>query len=211
MYEYEDGQPCYFGVGKSSRMHDHLREARRGHIGSNPAKCQYFIDCFARGFEPPVRKVADKLTPEEALAHERLLVKLFGRRDLGTGCLLNASDGGFGTRHLASSTRARLSEAARKQIASPETRARIAEAARKRWALPEARAGQAEATRKRMAASTAEAPIAPSLTVTPMEKTNQEISIWVVLAPRSRCFRRRSGHWNRARSSSPRCRHRSRL
>jgi hypothetical protein len=49
-------------------MYHHMQMARRGRVGSNSAKCQYLIDCLARGFLPVPKKVAEDLTIDEACA-----------------------------------------------------------------------------------------------------------------------------------------------
>jgi hypothetical protein len=115
--EDEDGVPCYIGVGKRNRMHHHIRDARRGYFGrNNRVRVQFFIDCLSRGFVPEPYKAAEDLTADEAFAYERILVSFYGRRDLGTGCLLNAGDGGHGPRNPAPSLRLRRSEAARRMF-----------------------------------------------------------------------------------------------
>lgn len=146
----EDGSPCYIGVGKGGRMHFHVNAARRGHIGkSNPKRYQYFIDCLARGFEPKPYKIAEELTIYEATSYEEFLIAWYGRLDLGTGCLLNASSGGFGVKNHAPSTRANMSIRAKKYMAITGYREAIAESNRTRICTEETREKRAENMRKR--------------------------------------------------------------
>jgi hypothetical protein len=144
--EERHGTIIYIGVGKGRRYHAHLSQARRGIIGtSNKAKGEYLILCLETGVELEVYKIAENLTIDEACRLEAEIIDLLGRRDLGEGPLLNANDGGGGVRNAAPSTRAKMSEAARKRMSSPEWRAALIEAAR----TPEARAKISEAARKR--------------------------------------------------------------
>jgi hypothetical protein len=53
------------------------------------------------------------LTEEEAFQHERYMIYVFGRRDLGTGILRNQTNGGTGDLGLTDATRQRMSEAKR--------------------------------------------------------------------------------------------------
>jgi hypothetical protein len=89
------GNPCYIGMGKGHRMHDHLRAARNGH-GS--LKSLYLRDCLARGIAPTPYVIASNMTLDEAQAVEIALIAHYGRVDRETGCLLNLNGGGFGSR-----------------------------------------------------------------------------------------------------------------
>jgi hypothetical protein len=76
-YLREDGSPYYIGKGK-----DRWRWTQN-HVAKIPPKER-------------LRIVADYLTNEEACAKEIALIKLLGRKDLGTGILRNLTDGGEG-------------------------------------------------------------------------------------------------------------------
>tara|TARA_R110002153_G_scaffold116471_1_gene260134 strand:- start:504 stop:1058 length:555 start_codon:yes stop_codon:yes gene_type:complete len=56
--------------------------------------------------------LADNLTWEQACDMEKYLIKYYGRRDLGTGTLVNMTDGGEGAKNVVVSaeTRAKMSE-----------------------------------------------------------------------------------------------------
>mgnify|MGYP002634187819 FL=1 len=132
-----DGTPYYIGKGEGQRINKSA--GRRFKL---PPKDQ--------------RKVlADGLTEPEAFEYEIALISLLGRKDQGTGCLRNFTDGGegasgavrstetrtklsaaFSGRPLSPETRAKMSAAKRNQ--SPETRAKISAA--KRNPSPETRA-----------------------------------------------------------------------
>lgn len=152
--EEKHGRMIYVGVGKGNRWAHHLSQARRGITGKcNPAKGQYLIHCLAAGIELEIYKIAENLSIDEACKLEIEIIDLLGRRDLGTGPLLNGCGGGNGVKNPAPSTRAKLSESARKQNLSPEFRALRMEASR----LPEARAKVSAASRKRMSSPEARA------------------------------------------------------
>ncbi len=107
-----DGSPCYIGVGRGKRMFSHLSEARNGSKkGHNLKKVQYLSDCLAAGFVPQIYKVAEDLSLDEAFSYEKILIAVYGRLDIGTGCLLNANAGGYGGgRNPCQSTRDKMSE-----------------------------------------------------------------------------------------------------
>lgn len=91
------GSPYYIGKGQGRRIY-------------NPHK-----NCSAR---PPkdrrfAIKVFDNLALSESLALEKALIKIFGRLDLGTGCLRNLTDGGDGVIGISNQTRSKLSAKSR--------------------------------------------------------------------------------------------------
>ena len=81
-YLREDGTPYYIGKGKGNRAHN--QHKRKG-IGFLPV--------------PPkdrIIKLKQNLTEEEAFKHEVYMISVFGRKDLGTGILINLTNGGEG-------------------------------------------------------------------------------------------------------------------
>jgi hypothetical protein len=144
----EDGVPVYIGVGKRDRLNSHIQEAK---VGRGPRrkvnfeKYEYFVACLQRGYEPKPYKIAEHLTPHEALEFERFLVAWYGRRDLGTGSLLNRNNGGYGSRNPSASTRAKLAAAVAGKPRHPEIRKRISDSMK---AILATEAGRAERSRQ---------------------------------------------------------------
>lgn len=84
-YLRKDRTPYYIGKGSGYRIYDKGR----------------------REFKPPKDKsriifLKQNLTEEDAFKHERYMIAFFGRKDLGTGILINRSDGGLGGRNVRS-------------------------------------------------------------------------------------------------------------
>jgi len=78
-YLREDRTPYYIGKGTKYRAFDRSR----------------------KGAKPPtdksrIIKLKQNLTEEEAFKHEKYMIAVFGRKDLGTGILVNKTDGGDG-------------------------------------------------------------------------------------------------------------------
>jgi hypothetical protein len=139
----KDGTPYYIGKGEGRRIN--RPTGRRFKL---PPKDQRKI-------------LVGGLTEAEAFEYEIALISLLGRKDQGTGCLRNFTDGGDGASGCSPSaeTRAKLSAAvsaalkgrtfsaehranlsAAKSNQSPETRARIGAASKGRKPSPETRA-----------------------------------------------------------------------
>ncbi len=76
-YFDENGVPFYIGCGSGNRLND---ESRKFPI------------------PPPERRLIlkENLSREEGFRHEIYMINVLGRRDLGTGCLINETDGGPG-------------------------------------------------------------------------------------------------------------------
>lgn len=85
-----DLEAFYVGKGKGSRSHNHL--TRTDH---HPFT--YRLQKMARQGVIPIIERYEGLTEEAALSLEVALISEIGRKDLGTGTLLNLTDGGEGT------------------------------------------------------------------------------------------------------------------
>jgi len=78
-YLREDGTPYYIGKGSGNRaFHKHKRQR----VGVPPTD--------------RILMLKEGLTEAQAFAHEVYMIAVFGRKDLGTGCLRNRTDGGEG-------------------------------------------------------------------------------------------------------------------
>tara|TARA_B110000503_G_scaffold121152_1_gene184472 strand:+ start:1167 stop:1823 length:657 start_codon:yes stop_codon:yes gene_type:complete len=114
-YLREDRTPYYIGKGKGYRMF-----VKRGRIIPPPKDKSRII--FLK----------QNLTEEEAFKHEKYMIAVFGRKDLGTGILHNRTDGGDGTSGWIPSyeTRKKFSEINIGRTHSQETKVKMS-AARK--------------------------------------------------------------------------------
>jgi hypothetical protein len=133
-YLREDGTPYYVGRGTGRRAFK-----KHGHISVPPKDRILFLKTG--------------LTFAESIDHERYMIAVLGRKDLGTGVLRNLTDGGEGAQNMSPASRQRISEAnlgrplteehkekirSAALAMSDETKAKIAKASRNR--SPETRA-----------------------------------------------------------------------
>jgi hypothetical protein len=95
VYHDENDVPFYVGKGHGSRYLDHIYKAKnplnRTHKSNKIRKIQRLT-----GKDPKIVLYKTNITEYEAFDHEMDLIQLIGRRDLGTGPLLNLTDGGDG-------------------------------------------------------------------------------------------------------------------
>jgi hypothetical protein len=77
-YLREDGTPYYVGKGKNGR----ILEKERHNVKVPPKNRIIYLK--------------KNITEEEAFRHEKYMIAVFGRKDLGTGILRNMTDGGEG-------------------------------------------------------------------------------------------------------------------
>ena len=108
-YLREDGTPYYIGKGKGKRINQ---------------KCRRLFNLPPKG-----RRIFLKqnLTEEEAFRHEKYMIAVFGRKDLGTGILRNFTNGGEGASGIKCSeqSRKKMSEAKRGKTLPEETRKKM--------------------------------------------------------------------------------------
>ena len=78
-YLREDGTPYYIGKGKNSRAYSSQRYIQ---VPRDKSKILF---------------LKQNLTEEEAFKHEKYMIAILGRLDLGTGILRNLTEGGEGT------------------------------------------------------------------------------------------------------------------
>jgi hypothetical protein len=124
----KDGMPYYVGKGKGDRAF-----VNTGHAVKHPPKDRILIQEF-----PCV---------EDALEAEKFLISYYGRKDLGTGCLRNRTDGGDGALNPSVETRRKISYSRAGKPASKEARYNMAKAQTGRKHSEETRRKMSEAAR----------------------------------------------------------------
>lgn len=123
---HDKNEPFYIGVGTDIK-YDRARErARRSDFWKKiVAKTTYSIEI-----------IFDGVDFETAKNKEKEFIKLYGRKDLGSGCLVNMTDGGDGTigKVFSDEYRKKLSDSLRGRVVTTEQRKKIADSHRgHRW------------------------------------------------------------------------------
>lgn len=119
----------YVGIGSLQRVYE--KGKRRSNFWNRVVdKHSYYVEILKTN-----------LTWEDACDLEKLLILEYGRRDLGTGCLVNMTNGGDGTKGVIRSLeyRQKVSERNLNKVVSKETRDKISIANRGRIITQETR------------------------------------------------------------------------
>lgn len=111
---YIPGDPLPFYIGKGSGY----RITRRN---DRSAWWKRIVNKY--GLEAKI--LYENLSYSEANNLEKKLIKEFGRRDVGTGILINHTDGGEGIANPSKEVRNKISESNRKRIVSEETKKKM--------------------------------------------------------------------------------------
>jgi hypothetical protein len=110
-------------------------------LGSRPDRMTAKHACKVPTDWTRIRVMRQGLTKAEAQHWEIFYIKRFGRRDLGTGCLINRKEGGECGGDLSPQVLARLSEATKRNPPPQPTPEQVAMRARKRLAGQAAKHG----------------------------------------------------------------------
>lgn len=132
-------QSCFY-VGKGNttraRLPDHIRQARYLMEGRKPAdnnmiKAGIIRSILEQGMEPEFKIVFRSENEQDVLGKEIELIAQYGRRNLGTGCLANMTDGGEGVIgwKYSDEAKARRSRASKGRKMSEEAKDKIRQAA----------------------------------------------------------------------------------
>lgn len=103
-YSYPNGVPFYVGKGRGRRLRVHLCDAKANR-NSNKWAVRVIAKVLRVGQEPTIKKIAENLDNELACLVEEEFINKYGRRDIGTGILVNCTKGGDGGLDLAPETK----------------------------------------------------------------------------------------------------------
>ena len=114
-YLREDGTPYYVGRGKGRRKTE-KHHRRNGKILPVPSENRILV-------------LKSNLTFAESVKHETYMIAVFGRKDKGSGILLNMSDGGEGNKgnYPSLETRQKMSKTRKGRVLSQEVKDKISE------------------------------------------------------------------------------------
>lgn len=92
-YSYPNGVPFYVGKGSGRRDRVHLCDAKAGRNQSKWA-VRVIGKLLASGEQPVITRIIENIDNELACFIEEEYIDKYGRRDLGTGILVNCTSGG---------------------------------------------------------------------------------------------------------------------
>ena len=114
----ETNSPFYIGKGSKNRPKAHFRPSS---LKSRSRKNSKIKSLQAKGLQIKTAILFEKLTESEAKEKEIELIALYGRIDLGSGCLTNGTNGGDGTSGAIPYTRTDLHRQSLSEFAKTRT------------------------------------------------------------------------------------------
>lgn len=114
----DKNEPFYIGIGKDEKR-AYSKQSRNTYWRGIVKKTDYEVEILF-----------DNLTWDEACEKEKEFIKLYGRKDIGTGCLCNMTDGGDGTINISNETRSKMIESHTGKSLSEVTKDKISEKVR---------------------------------------------------------------------------------
>lgn len=108
-----NNEPIYVGKGQKQRAWAHLKRKDKHPF-------THRIQLMKKNNVLPIIGVYGGLDEEFALLLEEELINKFGRKDLGTGTLLNLTDGGDTPINLSAEARKKMSDAAKSRVHTDE-------------------------------------------------------------------------------------------
>jgi hypothetical protein len=120
----DKNEPFYIGIGTDNRYKRAHERARRSDLWKKiVAKTNYEVEILMDGIPWNIAK-----------QRESEFIKLYGRKDLGTGTLANMTDGGDGTlgKPITEEYRMKLSRAAKNRVISEDQKNKLREISLKR-------------------------------------------------------------------------------
>ena len=92
-YSYPDGTPFYVGKGTGRRYKRHLEQAK--YAKKVKSWCAKIVKSLIKKDQYPIiHRIINNIDEELALLIEQEYIDKYGRRDINTGILVNATDGG---------------------------------------------------------------------------------------------------------------------
>ena len=116
----DNNEIFYIGIGNIKRPYE--KTNRNPYWKNLTNKTEYKVEILS-----------DNLTWENAQEAEIQLIKLYGRRDLGLGILVNMTDGGEGNNNFSQETKNKISNSLKGNILSQEIRDKISKNSAKIW------------------------------------------------------------------------------
>ncbi len=134
VYAYIDPfgrQPFYIGKGKGMRAYQHLCPC---YLKRNTHFHNKLRHMLAKGAKPEIVFLYKNLSEQQAFEIEEIFISTYGRRDVGTGCLCNHTNGGEGSSgaKLSKATKQRMSKTRKGIKYSKETKQRMSIVQQKR-------------------------------------------------------------------------------
>jgi hypothetical protein len=112
-FRKDTNEVFYIGIGKTKRR-----------VNSSGCRNQHWKNIVNKvGFYYEI--VEDNLSWQQACEVERQLIKEYGRRDLGTGSLVNMTDGGDGNYNFSEEVLEKIRNASKNRVVSDETRLKL--------------------------------------------------------------------------------------